>query len=621
VNSLTFPRPIRFAVLLAALGCLFFAGRMVDIVSREGVNLPFSDEYWTFGTARTVLQSLDGTLTPAKVFNSHGGHRVVWTHLLAALHAPFTRWDVRFEMFFSVGLAFATLVILILMLLRTMPLVGVLVAAVPMAGFFFSLLQYENWFWAMETCWYFTNFFTILTVAYASRATPGLRSVILTLALATCALYSMTHGAFAFAGGAVALYVAGLRRWRLWVLYFVITGIMGLLYYSGDSGLFGGVASALPHRVTGGSTYAIAIARYVLAGIASFIYYDPKLNLDPGVLIGGLVLALSTYNLLWLWRHHPDRRMLGGLLGLGAFVLGSAVLIGLTRANPALINDPNVYQSRYATLWLLAWVLWVATSAAVVSMADVGRVRRIVTAALVVIVVGLFVRQELFTPPDRVRSHLRQGAQSRLYEYLLTERRQPLVGLAGDLNTLQRDVTTDTINGLFDRRLTLFADPPPPNGYTVRLVNAPLNILQDVETDIRNQTVNDVRHVSIFQHAPGLAEQVIHLPDLPTVRYEFRTGVYVRPRGNAADVTPPYDGVRFVVWVRGEGQTDFVQVGEAIYDDTFSAEQALPITVDLAPYQGQTITLRYETDMRGNPNYDWAVWLEPRVIILPSSRK
>jgi hypothetical protein len=612
-------------VLLTAsvIGCLFFFLRIVAFVDREGANLPFSDEYWSFGAAQTAIQTVDGTVTLAKIFNSHGGHRVVWSHLLTALHTPITAYNLRFEMFFSVGLAGVTFLILVVMLRQIMPWAGVALAAVPIAGFTFSFMQYENWLWGMETCWYFVNFFALLTVAAAARGKPGPRAIAITLLLATCAMYALMQGIIAFVAGAVVLYVAGMRKVWHWALYFGAMAALLLLFTTGDSSMLSGMATNLPSRVSrNGLASLTAILRYMLGGSAGIIYVHPDRIADVGVFLSGGAMILTTLNFIWLWKHLPDRRALAAWFGLGVYYGGSAVLIALTRANPALQNDPRLYQSRYMTLWLFLWVLLVATSVAVLFRAEAHRIRRIIAFSAVILVTALFVNNELLNPPKFPQVIYRGRAAARLYDYLITDRRQPLVAIAGDHNTLTRDISTNTIEALAARRLTAFAEAPVGGSYIISLTNAPLTVIEDTETDVRRVRVNDRDRVVLFQQAPGLAEQAIRVPDIPAVRYEFRTEVLISP--DILPAEPPMsrdqrqNGVRFAVLIKSEGAADFVQVAQAVFNPV-APNQApiMPIRVDLEPYRGQEITLRYLTDPRNDKTYDWSVWVEPRVVVLP----
>jgi uncharacterized protein (DUF2147 family) len=112
------------------------------------------------------------------------------------------------------------------------------------------------------------------------------------------------------------------------------------------------------------------------------------------------------------------------------------------------------------------------------------------------------------------------------------------------------------------------------------------------------------------------------VPDIPAVRYEFRTEVLISP--DILPAEPPVNrdqrqnGVRFAVLIKPEGAADFVQVAQAVFNPV-APNQApiMPIRVDLEPYRGQEITLRYLTDPRNDKTYDWSVWVDPRVVVLP----
>lgn len=66
------------------------------------------------------------------------------------------------------------------------------------------------------------------------------------------------------------------------------------------------------------------------------------------------------------------------------------------------------------------------------------------------------------------------------------------------------------------------------------------------------------------------------------------------------------DGVEFIVAVQGN----------QIFREHYNRQEWYQISLDLSPYSGQNITLRFTTTPghNGNASYDWAVWGEPKLV-------
>ena len=98
-------------------------------------------------------------------------------------------------------------------------------------------------------------------------------------------------------------------------------------------------------------------------------------------------------------------------------------------------------------------------------------------------------------------------------------------------------------------------------------------------------------------------EFIIPLPDSPDIRLQFYIGLWEGSQNS--------DGVTFIVSVQGD----------EIFRQHYNQQKWQPITLDLSPYRGKIVKLRFTTTPgpNGNASWDWAVWGEPKIISEPDN--
>ena len=122
-------------------------------------------------------------------------------------------------------------------------------------------------------------------------------------------------------------------------------------------------------------------------------------------------------------------------------------------------------------------------------------------------------------------------------------------------------------------------------------------------------SISGIRKSAIDAHPPwqGISgdtfgEWNLSLPDSPHIRLEFDIGL--------AEGSENSDGVTFIVSVQG--------------DESFRRHHAKQkwehIRLDLTPYQGENVKLRFTTNPgpKKDTGWDWARWGEPKIISEPS---
>ena len=96
---------------------------------------------------------------------------------------------------------------------------------------------------------------------------------------------------------------------------------------------------------------------------------------------------------------------------------------------------------------------------------------------------------------------------------------------------------------------------------------------------------------------------MLPLPDSPDIRLQFHIGL--------REGTERSDGVTFVVSVQSD----------EIFRQHYNQQKWQPVTLNLSPYRGRLVQLRFTTTPgpNGNASWDRAVWGEPEIISKPDN--
>ena len=108
-----------------------------------------------------------------------------------------------------------------------------------------------------------------------------------------------------------------------------------------------------------------------------------------------------------------------------------------------------------------------------------------------------------------------------------------------------------------------------------------------------------------FQGGSGdtFGEFTLPLPDSPDIRLEFHIGLRESSQNS--------DGVTFIISVQGD----------EIFRQHYNQQKWQPVTLNLSPYRGKLVKLRFTTTPgpNGNSNWDRAVWGELKIISAPDN--
>lgn len=155
-SIITFPAVILWLIyLIPILGVTGF-------IICFGVNIPFYDQ-WV--VPALFEKTATGTLQFKDLFELHNNHRILFPRLIFIALGFISSWNIKLELFFSLGLAILTFILLYKISANTSKnqnyffhFTNLLTALI-----FFSLAQSENWLWGFQIAIFLINFCVILS--------------------------------------------------------------------------------------------------------------------------------------------------------------------------------------------------------------------------------------------------------------------------------------------------------------------------------------------------------------------------------------------------------------------------------------------------------------------------
>lgn len=149
------------AVILGLLYLIPIVG-VTGFIIRFGVNVPFYDQ-WVLPAL--FEKTATGTLAFKDLFELHNNHRILFPRLIFIGLGFISNWNIKLELFFSLGLAILTFILLYKISAKTSKnqnyffhFTNLLTALI-----FFSLAQSENWLWGFQIALFLINFCVILS--------------------------------------------------------------------------------------------------------------------------------------------------------------------------------------------------------------------------------------------------------------------------------------------------------------------------------------------------------------------------------------------------------------------------------------------------------------------------
>lgn len=376
-------------------------------------------EQWYF--MFTVEKAFNGTLTFGDLWALEAEHRHLFPHLLMIGTALLSRWSFTPELLVNAGLAGLTGFALSWQvgLLWNRGRASWLHALTPVfAVMVWSLSQVECWLWSYEMVTFMSVCAATWSLALLARPASregnrqageahsrrGTLSFAAATALAVVSSYSFANGFMVWPAGFVVMVLATsgrerVRRLVAWCLVAAVTaGLFAIGYHLPPWSAPGQVARS-----------PLAFVRFVL------IFFGGPI----GVTMRAVDIAAGIAGLLaFCWLVVRAVRRPGGRdvallpIGLGAFVMASAIVIAFGRAN---LGDPT--HTRYLTTSLLFWAGLTMLLYGEARRSEFRQGMRLVSSMAIVLIAAMFVFQSVRALKDCRWYHSYFGAAQK---HLLT---------------------------------------------------------------------------------------------------------------------------------------------------------------------------------------------------------
>lgn len=300
-----------------------------------------------------LIQKMDHhTLSFFNLWHQYNEHRIFFPLLVLMLNAYLTHWNTISEVIINFCFASLTATLIVLFLKRTFNKLGVsVVAAMLVAAWFFSLIQWENWLWGWQLEWFMCVFGAIASIFLLTKQSElkndnKNKSILFLLAILSgiISTYSLSAGIVVWLVGLFIL--VSLKQSKKYIITWSVTSIaaIALYYYHYTVPIQSDrlTASFFMHHIDRFGSFFLT---YLGASVG---YGLPGSN---SAMLTGVMLLLSLFPLLYfVWRDKKNFKKYLPWLSLMMFSL----LCGLTiTVGRLFLGTSEALASRYTTLSIL----------------------------------------------------------------------------------------------------------------------------------------------------------------------------------------------------------------------------------------------------------------------------
>lgn len=575
------------------------------LIWQKGLLTPAYDELYI--VQPIVVQARAGDLPAGAIVQAYNGQRIPIPLLITTAFALVTGWDVRADLVFNViligivcALAIAT------WRQQRLPIYNGAIWVLLLC-LLLTPVQFINFTFGFQKC-IWLMMLGVYGSAYAAARWPG-RSLawVIGALSAFVATWSFLSGHVLWIVIPIGLWLSGEQRWRPFALWLAFAAANIVLYLIGYTVSDTPVETA-PSLLEQGRflIFPLTFLGGPFSGDISPLVSVGAQDTTQSALIGllGVLLLLVTLG-GGVVSKTLDLRRAAPWLMLILFSLGCAAMIVLGRA----LEPKDTITSRYATLALPFWIgligLLLQTLGGKTALAR-WRSGVIVLGALTLpVLLGTFTLTFYnFAAIDTERD--------RMLQCLLAldgpDCASALIGEDAAVE-LGDDLVIERVRELRALQLSAFGLPA-----LVDLQSAAIQPNADGGSGMTWEVSRIGSAVTrvLLMYPPAQADIQIYVPDALAAP-RLSSAIYmphpqfIPGEGNRLLA----DGADFTLAVIDEsGQMQTVFTGGI---DPAEEADPIPFSVDLADYRGQIITLRFMTDARANSEYDWALWVDPRV--------
>ena len=309
------------------------------LIHSFSVNVPFWDEWFTPGNLLEKIYSNSGNLSFSDITSQSNESRLIFPKFIFLAVAYLTHWDVRFEMFISLLMAFLISINLCLIINKTVAMKQGENQSLLLMGvcsmLIFSPAQYDNWLWGIQII-YFIPILCLTTgicILY-SRIKSGWK-VALTIMLCSVSTFSYANGLLCWL--LLPLTAVFLGQWYVFkrhvkfIIFWILACASNLILYFWNYSKPRGVPSLLE-----GLVHPLRALNYFFAFLGSALAGG---NLTVASIVGLLLVLLAgTLGIFSLmkWDNLSLRYRTAGWFTLLLYSLISAIITTVGRMGLAL---------------------------------------------------------------------------------------------------------------------------------------------------------------------------------------------------------------------------------------------------------------------------------------------
>ena len=214
---------------------------VILFVASFSVNVPFWDQW---DLVKVFEKIFTGTASIGDFFAQHNEHRIAFPKMIMATLAFITKWDIRYELYFSILLAvitFHAIYKIYLLEIENERTISNNLTNILTCILIFSLVQYENWLWGFQIAWFLINACFAIAVLIIALSTNYPKRLYLAAIPCFIASFSSAHGLLSWLAliPSVASVNGSSRQRRIriviWILLFAATCGIYLIGYQKPS--------------------------------------------------------------------------------------------------------------------------------------------------------------------------------------------------------------------------------------------------------------------------------------------------------------------------------------------------------------------------------------------------
>lgn len=340
-SIITFP-----AVILWLLYLIPILG-VTGFIICFGVNVPFYDQ-WVLPALfeKTTI----GTLQFQDLFELHNNHRILFPRLIFIVLGFISSWNIKLELFFSLGLAILTFILLYKLSVNSSTnqnyffhFTNLLTALI-----FFSLAQSENWLWGFQIAIFLINFCVILSCfIFKNNKIKPKKKLLFAAILSLIASFSSAQGLMSWLAlipGVIVISESGNQRKKyliFWMTLFVISSFIYSIGYTQEPKT---INLSLLEKL-------LAFIQFFFNVIAAPLTNSQNFSIGIGMIILSNFVFIGGYCLINRKNKKYLIKLCSPWFSIGIFSILCSIVITLGRYNYGA--NYAIYTSRYTTHSLL----------------------------------------------------------------------------------------------------------------------------------------------------------------------------------------------------------------------------------------------------------------------------